>query len=163
LSTDTDVTVGYIDPTPGDSAVAIQDLDGTDAASFNNSPVINNTGGGAPQNVVNMAAGIDYTGTDGVVDVFQYEVDSTTGRAVGKDGEVSITGFLVGEDRLEFVDAGDALTDANFETFPGVSLNENPFADNTLISFDPDAGVANVITLAGIQDAALATVDFLVV
>jgi hypothetical protein len=108
---------------------------------------------------------IPYTATDGVVDVFQYEVDSSVeGRVVGKDGEVSITGFTVGEDRLEFddVEAG-TLTDANFTTFPGVSLAENPFADNTIIVFDPDEGVSNVITIAGIQDAALDTIDFAVV
>jgi hypothetical protein len=82
---------------------------------------------------------------------------------VGKDGEVSITGFNVAEDLLQFVDAGDNLTDANFTTFDGVSLAENPFADNTSIAFDPDQGVSNVITIAGIQDAALDTVDFTVV
>jgi len=120
--------------------------------------------GGMPdENVVDMAAGGSYTGTEGEGDVFQYELDSSSGRAVGKDGEVSITGFTAGEDRIEFVDAGDNLTTANFETFPGVSLAENPFADNTVIAFDPDAGVANVITLAGIQDAELDTIDYLVV
>jgi len=115
------------------------------------------------ENVVDMAAGSAYTGTDGVVDVFQYEVDSTTGRVVGKDGEVSITGFNVTEDRFEFVDAGDNLTTANFETFPGVSIDENPFQNYTAIAFDPDAGVSNVITIAGIEDKALDTIDFLVV
>ncbi|HBT87670.1 Ig-like domain-containing protein [Desulfobacter sp.] len=114
-------------------------------------------------NEVDMTAGGSYTATDGVVDVFQYEVDSSSGRAVGKDGEVSITGFNLAEDSLQFVDAGDNLTDANFTTFAGVSLAENPFADNTTVAFDPDAGVSNVITIAGIQDAALATIDFTIV
>jgi hypothetical protein len=118
---------------------------------------------GADTNTVDVDAGEDYTATDGVVDIFQYEVDSSSGRVVGKDGEVSITGFNVAEDLLQFVDAGDNLTDANFTTFDGVSLAENPFADNTSIAFDPDQGVSNVITIAGIQDAALDTVDFTVV
>jgi len=145
---------------------AIEDMAGTPFAGIANPTAFNfTTAGEAPpaENVVDMAAGTAYTATDGVVDVFQYEVDSTTGRAIGNDGEVSITGFNVAEDRLEFVDAGDNLTTANFETYPGVSLAENPFADNTTIAFDPDEGVASLITVVGIQDAALDTIDYAVV
>jgi hypothetical protein len=146
-------------------ATAIQDLAGNAFAGITNPLDFNfTTAGEAPpaENVVDMAASEAYTATDGVVDVFQYEVDSTTGRAVGTDGEVFITGFNVAEDRLEFVDAGDQMTTANFETFPGVSLAENPFADNTTIAFDPDEGVASLITVVGIQDAALDTIDYAV-
>jgi len=122
------------------------------------------TAGTAPtENTFDMEAGGTYAGTDGEVDVFQYELDSSSGRAVGNDGEVEITGFTAGEDRIEFVDAGDQLTTANFETFPGVSIAENPFADNTTIAFDPDAGVSNIITVQGIQDDALDTIDYAVV
>jgi hypothetical protein len=130
----------------------------TDATAFNFT-----TAGTAPtENTFDMAAGGTYAGTDGEVDVFQYELDSSSGRAVGNDGEVEVTGFTAGEDRMEFVDAGDQLTTANFETFPGVSLAENPFADNTTIAFDPDAGVSNIITIQGIQDDALDTIDYAV-
>jgi len=123
---------------------------------------VNDTSTG--QNVVDMAAGEEYTATDGVVDVFQYELDSSSGRAVGLDGEVSITDFNVDEDELQFTDeAGDTLTTENFTEFDGVSLGENPFADNTLIAFDPDEGVSSLITLSGVQDAALETIDFSVV
>ena len=147
-------------------STAVQDAAGNLFEGFDDPTALNFTtvdGGGGADNEVDMAAGENYTATDGVVDIFQYEVDSSSGRAVGKDGEVSIAGFNVAEDALEFVDAGDALTDANFTTFDGVSLAENPFADNTAVAFDPDEGVSNVITIAGIQDAALATIDFTVV
>lgn len=119
--------------------------------------------GGSNENVVEMSAGGSYDGTEGVVDVFQYDVDSSSGRVIGKDGKVDIAGFNAGEDRIEIVDAGDQLTTSSFETFPGVALGENPFSDNTLIAFDPDAGVASLITVAGIQDGALDTIDYLVV
>jgi hypothetical protein len=145
---------------------AFEDLAGNDFAGITVPTAFNFTTAGDPlpaENVVDMAAGTAYTATDGVVDVFQYEVDSTTGRAIGTDGEVSITGFNVAEDRLEFVDAGDNLTNANFETYPGVSIAENPFADNTAIGFDPDEGVASLITVVGIQDVALDTIDYAVV
>jgi hypothetical protein len=150
-----------ISVTPG----AILDLAGNPFAGIINPLDFNfTTAGSAPtENTFDMAAGGTYAGTDGEVDVFQYELDSSSGRAVGNDGEVEITGFTTGEDRIEFVDAGDQLTTANFETFPGVSLAENPFADNTTIAFDPDEGVASLITIQGIQDDALDTIDYAVV
>jgi methionine-rich copper-binding protein CopC len=146
-------------------ATAIQDLAGNAFAGIT-SPLDFNftTVDDAPaENTFDMAAGGTYAGTVGEVDVFQYEVDSSSGRAVGTDGEVEITGFTAGEDRIEFMDAGNQLTTANFDTFPGVSLAENPFADNTTIAFDPDEGVASLITIQGIQDGALDTIDYLVV
>jgi methionine-rich copper-binding protein CopC len=146
-------------------ATAIQDLAGNAFAGITNPGTFNfTTAGEAPtENTFDMEADGTYAGTVGEVDVFRYEVDSSSGRAVGTDGEVEITGFTAGEDRIEFVDAGDQLTTANFETFPGVSLAENPFADNTTIAFDPEAGVSNIITIQGIQDDALDTIDYAVV
>lgn len=145
---------------------AIEDMADTPFAGIGNPTAFNfTTAGDAPAptgNTFDMAAGGTYAGTVGEVDVFRYEVDSSSGRAVGTDGEVEITGFTAGEDGLEFVDAGVNLTTANFETFPGVSLAENPFADNTTIAFDPDAGVPSLITIQGIQDDALDTIDYAV-
>ncbi|MCP4116878.1 MAG: DUF4214 domain-containing protein [Desulfobacteraceae bacterium] len=114
------------------------------------------------ENAVDMANGGSYTATDGVVDVFTYQLDSTSGRAVQADGTVTIEGFNVAEDRLVFDDVeGGTMTAANFVTFAGVSIAENPFADNTIIAFDPNTeGESGIITLSGIQDADLSTVDF---
>jgi hypothetical protein len=147
---------------------AIEDLAGNayEGIEIGDTTTFNFTTKAAPgpeENVVEMENGGIYTATDGVVDVFRYDVDSSTGRVVGLDGEGEITGFNVDEDRFEFVDAGDQLTTENFTTFLGVSLGENPIQDTTTIGFDPSEAGSSLITITGVQDAALNSIDFLVV
>lgn len=72
----------------------------------------------------------------------------------------TITGFDVTKDKLVFNDTGAGIvyTEAQFKALPGVTIAENPFANNTSISVDPDNGVAGGVILAGIVDAALNTI-----
>lgn len=98
-------------------------------------------------------------------EAFTYDFSMVGGRATkAGDGEVTITGFDVTQDKLVFNDVGTGtvLTEAQFMALAGVSIAENPFAlpppGNTTIYFDPLAGVLGGVTLAGITDAALATI-----
>ena len=137
LSTDT-VTVGYIDPTPGDSAVAIQDLDGTDAASFANSPVINNTGGGggAYTDVTLDGLGSDAAAAalDALTGAYNY-TDVVTVR-----GNASISGFS-GDDKITITGA----TSAQYDTAISVATN----GQDVQINYNSN-GTLNLITLVGV-------------
>ena len=50
---------------------------------------------------------------------------------------------------------GTVFTEAQFAVLPGVSINADPFANQTTLFLDPNGGVAGGVTLTGIQDAAL--------
>ena len=74
-----------------------------------------------------------------------------------KGGNVTITGFSTANDKLTFNDtgAGTLLTEAQFKVLLGVSIAENPFANETTISMDPDGVNTGSVKLVGIVDAAL--------
>ncbi|KFB67148.1 hypothetical protein [Candidatus Accumulibacter vicinus] len=119
-----------------------------------------------PSLFVNVDLGTgSVTAAAGVAEAFVYDFSIVAGRATkAGDGEVTITGFDVTQDKLVFNDVGTGtvLTEAQFMALAGVSIAENPFAlpppGNTTIYFDPLAGVLGGVTLAGIADAALATI-----
>lgn len=94
-------------------------------------------------------------------EAFVYDFKMVAGRATkAGDGEVVITGFDVANDKLVFNDVGTGavLTEAQFMALAGVVIAENPFASNTSIYFDADAGILGGVTLVGIVDAALTTI-----
>lgn len=129
-----------------------------DSPSTGGSVTIGNSGGG---DTVNMASGNTYIAVNGNAEIFTYDIDSSSGRAVQADGEVEIQGFNVSEDMLRFVDTGNgAITTANFETFTGVAVNENPFDDYTSIYFDPVGTAPGGIIIHGVQDLGLDTIAF---
>ncbi len=117
-------------------------------------------GGGGGSTVVDLSAGVDVTAVAGQAEVFVYDITVVGGRASQADGEMTITGFDPAEDMLRFVEPSGTVTTANFTGFAGVSLSEDPFNDETLIYFDPVGGTPGGVTIAGIQDAALATIPF---
>ncbi len=94
-------------------------------------------------------------------EAFVYDFEMVAGRATkAGDGEVSITGFDVTNDKLVFNDVGTGtvLTEAEFMALAGVVISENPFDNNTSIYFDAVAGVLGGVTLVGVVDAALNTI-----
>lgn len=111
---------------------------------------------------VNMEANQTYFAADGTAEVFVYEIDSSSGRAVQSDGEVVIKGFNPSEDMIRFQDEGNGgITVDNFKSFKGVGLNENPFDDYTSIYFDPENGnEPGGIIIQGIQDAGLDLIHY---
>lgn len=113
-------------------------------------------------NGIDMVAGTTYTAVDGTAEIFVYDIDSSSGRAVQADGEVVIDGFNAAEDMIRFVDvaAAGTITTANFETFDGVGLNQSPFDDYTSIYFDPAGTTPGGIIINGIQDAALDVINY---
>lgn len=96
-------------------------------------------------------------------EAFTYDFSMVGGRPTkAGDGEVTITGFDVTQDKLVFNDVGTGtvLTEAQFMALPGVQIAENPFdvPVSTSIYVDPLEGVPGGVTLIGILDAALATI-----
>ena len=109
----------------------------------------------------------DATGTDGEAEAFVYEFEVQDGRATNVgDGEVNLGGFNPDEDILRFDDtSGTWSTDSEFLADEnGVVINENPFEDQTTISFDAnDQGQAGVLNLVGVEDGELSDTPFEVV
>ena len=92
-----------------------------------------------------------------VAENFIFDFKMVGGRATVVDGNVTITGFSTANDKLTFNDtgAGTLLTEAQFKVLLGVSIAENPFANETTISMDPDGVNTGSVKLVGIVDAAL--------
>ncbi|MEF8769348.1 beta strand repeat-containing protein [Candidatus Accumulibacter contiguus] len=106
---------------------------------------------------VNLAAGT-VTANPAVAEAFTYAYQMVGGRATNAgDNEVTINGFDPLTDSLVFEDSGvgTVFTEAQFAVLPGVSINADPFANQTTLFLDPNGGVAGGVTLTGIQDAAL--------
>ena len=97
------VTVTYTDPTPGDDPAAIQDLDGTDAATFTDQPVTNNSTY-APLTVPGPPTGLTAT-TNGATRI------DLAWTAPTDNGGAAITGY-----RIEVSDAGSSWSDLVADT-----------------------------------------------
>jgi len=116
-------------------------------------------------NVIDLGPG-DFDAVDGVAEIFEYDIDTSSGRAVQQDGEATVNGFNVAEDTLRFVDISTSgnIDTATFLDFPGVNNGENPFANETFVFFDANEdGAAGGVTLTGILDGDFETIPFDVV
>ena len=148
-------------------------LDGaTNAASlhsFNGTAVLadaDNEDDNEDDNEANdVALTADTTGVAGTVENFTYAIDSSTadlaaGATITSD--ITLTGFTVGEDSLTFVDVatGDATTAG---LVAEVTVSTSGINNLTDIIFDANAaGDSYQLTLAGVIDADLSTVDMTV-
>jgi hypothetical protein len=148
----TDIDASTILLTGGAAAPTFEQVDGNNPVD----PV-------DPVDPDSIALTADTTAVDGVVENFTYAIDSSTADLIsGLTADITLTGFTVGEDTLTFVDvaAGDATT-AGF--VDEVTVSTSAINNLTDIIFDANAdGDAFQLTLTGIQDADLATVDMTV-
>jgi hypothetical protein len=105
----------------------------------------------------------DVTAVDGVAETFIYQIDSSTGQLVSRaGGDWTITNFNVLEDSLVFEDvAGGTVTTETF--VDEVIVAESGIFNKTNIFFDEDVEENSYsLTLAGVVDGDLSTVDFVV-
>jgi hypothetical protein len=98
-----------------------------------------------------------------VAETFIYQIDSSTGDVISlAGGDWTITDFNVAEDSLVFDDvaAGTVTT----ETFvDAIIVSESGIFSETNIYFAEDTeGTSYELTLAGVVDGDLSTVDFTV-
>ncbi len=113
-------------------------------------------------NVINMEAGGTYVGVDGTAEQFVYEIDSSSGSVIsGETADLELSGFNVAEDVLVFedVDGGTITTDGFTNE---VVISESTIFNQTDIIFDQDPGTGEgyQLTLVGIVDPDLSTIDF---
>ncbi|SDX70914.1 hypothetical protein SAMN05421644_11049 [Allochromatium warmingii] len=112
-----------------------------------------NVTGAAAANIVDFDTTPNATATSGV-DIFVYDYTSASGRAVGQDGSVTVTGFDATQDSIRLVDAAGTITDlTGLQALGGFVVAPDPFGNQTTLDFDPNAGAAQVITLVGVQHA----------
>jgi hypothetical protein len=116
-----------------------------------------NGGGGG------IAVTEDLIAVDGEAETFIYQIDSSTGDVISlAGGDWTITDFNVAEDSLVFDDvaAGTVTT----ETFvDAIIVSESGIFSETNIYFAEDTeGTSYELTLAGVVDGDLSTVDFTV-
>lgn len=106
----------------------------------------------------------DRVAIPGVAETFLYNIDSSTGEVISTaGGDFSITDFSVGEDSIIFQDvATGTVTTVTFVDEVIISGSGIPPIQTNII-FDANAeGVTNQLTLVGINDDTLATVNFTV-
>ncbi len=123
------------------------------------------TGGVTPpvedDTIVELVA--DTTGEDGVVENFTYAIDSSTGNVIsGLDIDITLSGFTVGEDSLTFTDVtnGTVTTEAFISE---IETSGSGIYNLTDVYFDQNAdGFAQMLTIAGIVDPDLSTMDMTV-
>jgi hypothetical protein len=116
--------------------------------------VVPSSGSGAT--LVDLSSGTVTAGS--AAEEFRYDFQLVGGRVTkAGDGEVSINGFNVTQDKLVFVNTTNATTytEAQFKLLPGVSILADPFGNSTSLYLDPLAGVPGSVTLTGIADAGL--------
>lgn len=114
-----------------------------------------------PTNPGNIVVDQDLVAVDGTVETFEYTIDSSTGNVVSTaGGDFSIAGFTVGEDAIVFTDvAAGTVTTGTFVS--EVTVSSSGINNLTDVIFDADAnGDANQLTLVGVVDGTLSTVDF---
>jgi hypothetical protein len=119
------------------------------------------TAGDAPP--AGIAVTEDVTAVDGVAETFIYQIDSSDGNVYSlAGGDWTITDFNVAEDNLIFEDvAAGTVTTGTFVS--EVTVSESGIFNETNIFFDQDTeGNAYELTLAGVVDGDLSTVDFAV-
>jgi len=113
---------------------------------------------------VDVAITADTVGVDGVVENFTYAIDSSTGDVTSQlNGDFTLTDFTVGEDSLSFVDVATGnVTTADL--ISNITVSGSAISNITDIIFDANsAGDAFQLTLVGIVDETLATVDMSVI
>jgi hypothetical protein len=105
----------------------------------------------------------DLTAVDGVAETFVYRIDSSNGQVFSlAGGDWTITNFNVGEDSLVFEDvAGGTVTTETF--VDAITVSDSEIFNETSIFFDEDPEENSFfLTLTGVVDGALSTVDFIV-
>jgi hypothetical protein len=149
------------------SASNIQEIGTADFGADLNDSIDNGGNGGTPDPEPTPGDAIlvdsDLTAVDGVAETFIYQIDSSTGDVISlAGGDWTITDFNVAEDSLVFDDvaAGTVTT----ETFvDAIIVSESGIFSETNIYFAEDTeGTSYELTLAGVVDGDLSTVDFTV-
>jgi len=103
------------------------------------------------------------TAVNGVAEKFTYAIDSSTGTVVSKlTSDITLSGFTVGEDSLTFTDVSSGtVSTATFVS--GVTVSTSSINNLTDIIFNTDtSGNTYQLTLAGVVDSTLSTVDMTV-
>jgi hypothetical protein len=102
------------------------------------------------------------TAVDGVAEEFTYAINSTTTSVVSSLlSEITLSGFKVGEDSLTFIDSGSWVTTQTFTS--KVIISASSINNQTDIIFDANSsGNAYQLTLAGVVDDSLSTLDMIV-
>ncbi len=118
-------------------------------------------GGNGSAGTVNVPAGstAPLSGTPGA-DVFAFDVGAA--RSTTANTQVEISGFAAASDRLrlDLPLASGVSTLAALDGLQGLTVQIDPFAAATVVSFGPDAdGNIIAITLLGVTDPALVQVD----
>jgi hypothetical protein len=138
---------------------AVQDTAGNAFAGIADDSFSFTTAGGGD----GIAVTEDLIAVDGEAETFIYQIDSSTGDVISlAGGDWTITDFNVAEDSLVFEDvaAGTVATDTFVDA---VTVSESGIFDKTEIFFDQDTeGNSYDLTLAGVVDGDLSTVDFTV-
>lgn len=100
------------------------------------------------------------TAVNGTAENFTYAIDSSSGEVVsGVDTDIILSGFTIGEDSITFTDvATGTVTTSNF--VDNVVVSGSILSHQTDIIFEENsAGDAYALTLTGVVDDTLSTVD----